>query len=93
MLPVPPDGHPICIAGLDLDRWMERTFFINQLESIWQKWFTYIAVILSSKSVCISISTRVCTYVCTYTGVGKSTFTVVIQINNIRINCVSRTHS
>lgn len=62
MLPVPPDGHPICIVGLDLDRLMERTLCINQIESIWQKWFTYIAVILSSKSMYISVSAHICAY-------------------------------
>ena len=51
MVPVPLDGHPICIVGPDFDKLMERTLFINQIEPIWQKGFTYIAVILSSKSV------------------------------------------
>lgn len=34
---VPLDGHPICIAGLDFDRFMKEHYLLNQIESIWQK--------------------------------------------------------
>lgn len=34
MLPVPLDGHPICIVGLDFVKLMERKFFINSTEFI-----------------------------------------------------------
>lgn len=29
MVPVPLDGHPICIVGLDFDKLMERTLLIK----------------------------------------------------------------
>uniref|UniRef100_A0A8C0SUH8 GCC2 Rab binding domain-containing protein n=1 Tax=Canis lupus familiaris TaxID=9615 RepID=A0A8C0SUH8_CANLF len=64
MLLVPPDGHPICIVGLDFDKTDGKTLFINQIESIWQKSFMYIAVILLSKSVCVCIRIYVYLYIC-----------------------------
>lgn len=52
MLPVPPAGRPICTAGLDFDRLMGKALFINQIESIRQKRFMYMAVVLLSRSMC-----------------------------------------
>lgn len=55
MLPAPPGGRPICTVGLDSDRVMEKALFVNQIESIWQRRFMYIAVVLLSKIVCVCV--------------------------------------
>lgn len=65
MLPAPPGGRPICTVGLDSDRVMEKALFVNQIESIWQRRFMYIAVVLLSKIVCVCVSNvPVCVSAC-----------------------------
>lgn len=67
MLPAPPGGRPICTVGLDSDRVMEKALFVNQIESIWQRRFMYIAVVLLSKIVCVCVCVKcpcMCLCVC-----------------------------